>query len=334
MWLTNGGSSNPVAVLVKTDERRRHAVQEHDDVPGGEGARFGETAQGVTIPGKIDKMGYKGVDTTELVRGAPDLPPTRSWAGSPARALPDDGRRRGGSRQRGRARGRRREPGLRARDRVRPAAGDVRCRTPSTRRSSSRLAEMATKVETAHAMMVRAARAARTAATATTSRPAWRSTSLRSTATRSCRTRSIHGGYGYSKGVRDRASLPRGGLPADRRGHRRHPEDDHRPQPAEGLQAQGLRATAHNGVDGRPREMTRWGAQERKGVTMSDSPNEDLKAKMREALDRKYVERQGVSQGQAGQARRRTAPRWSAALRRCTGARPAEGPDAWMIRPA
>jgi alkylation response protein AidB-like acyl-CoA dehydrogenase len=28
---------------------------------------FGETAQGVTIPGKIDKMGYKGVDTTEMV---------------------------------------------------------------------------------------------------------------------------------------------------------------------------------------------------------------------------------------------------------------------------
>ncbi|WP_083853795.1 acyl-CoA dehydrogenase family protein, partial [Janibacter hoylei] len=28
---------------------------------------FGETAQGVTVPGKIEKMGYKGVDTTELV---------------------------------------------------------------------------------------------------------------------------------------------------------------------------------------------------------------------------------------------------------------------------
>jgi alkylation response protein AidB-like acyl-CoA dehydrogenase len=28
---------------------------------------FGQTAQGVTIPGKIEKMGYKGVDTTELV---------------------------------------------------------------------------------------------------------------------------------------------------------------------------------------------------------------------------------------------------------------------------
>ena len=30
-------------------------------------AGFGETAQGVTIPGKIDKMGYKGVDTTEMI---------------------------------------------------------------------------------------------------------------------------------------------------------------------------------------------------------------------------------------------------------------------------
>ena len=28
---------------------------------------FGETAPGLTIPGKIDKMGYKGVDTTEAV---------------------------------------------------------------------------------------------------------------------------------------------------------------------------------------------------------------------------------------------------------------------------
>ena len=30
-------------------------------------AGFGETAPGLTIPGKIDKMGYKGVDTTEAV---------------------------------------------------------------------------------------------------------------------------------------------------------------------------------------------------------------------------------------------------------------------------
>ena len=63
-----------------------------------------------------------------------------------------------------------------------------------------RLAEMATKVETAHAMMVRAARHQGHAASATTSRPGWRSTSPRSTATRSSRTSfRIHGGYGYSK---------------------------------------------------------------------------------------------------------------------------------------
>ena len=28
---------------------------------------FGETRPGLTIPGKIDKMGYKGVETTEMV---------------------------------------------------------------------------------------------------------------------------------------------------------------------------------------------------------------------------------------------------------------------------
>jgi alkylation response protein AidB-like acyl-CoA dehydrogenase len=27
---------------------------------------FGETAPGLVVPGKIEKMGYKGVDTTEL----------------------------------------------------------------------------------------------------------------------------------------------------------------------------------------------------------------------------------------------------------------------------
>jgi len=28
---------------------------------------FGETAAGLTIPGKLDKMGYKGVETTEMI---------------------------------------------------------------------------------------------------------------------------------------------------------------------------------------------------------------------------------------------------------------------------
>jgi alkylation response protein AidB-like acyl-CoA dehydrogenase len=67
MWLTNGGSSTLVAALVKTDEG---ADKPHPNLtaflvekPTG----FGEVAPGLIIPGKIDKLGYKGIDTTELI---------------------------------------------------------------------------------------------------------------------------------------------------------------------------------------------------------------------------------------------------------------------------
>ena len=67
MWLTNGGSSNLVAVLVKTDEGAPSVYRNMttflvEKTPG-----FGEVAPGLTVPGKIEKMGYKGVDTTELI---------------------------------------------------------------------------------------------------------------------------------------------------------------------------------------------------------------------------------------------------------------------------
>ena len=45
---------------------------------------FGETAPGVTVPGKIDKMGYKGVDTTELIFDGYTRQPTSCSAASPA----------------------------------------------------------------------------------------------------------------------------------------------------------------------------------------------------------------------------------------------------------
>ncbi|WP_109510341.1 acyl-CoA dehydrogenase family protein [Nocardioides speluncae] len=67
MWLTNGGSSNLVAVLVKTDEGADSVYKNMTTFLVEKTEGFGETAQGVTIPGKIDKMGYKGVDTTEMV---------------------------------------------------------------------------------------------------------------------------------------------------------------------------------------------------------------------------------------------------------------------------
>ena len=67
MWLTNGGSANLVAVLVKTDEGADSVYKNMTTFLVEKESGFGETAQGVTVPGKIDKMGYKGVDTTEMV---------------------------------------------------------------------------------------------------------------------------------------------------------------------------------------------------------------------------------------------------------------------------
>src|ERR1051326_171173 len=67
MWLTNGAYSTVVATLVKADTGAdsvygNMATFLLEKEPG-----FGETAPGLTIPGRIDKMGYKGVETTEMV---------------------------------------------------------------------------------------------------------------------------------------------------------------------------------------------------------------------------------------------------------------------------
>jgi alkylation response protein AidB-like acyl-CoA dehydrogenase len=60
MWLTNGARAGVVATLVKTGDQMTAFLLEK--APG-----FGETASGLTIPGKIEKMGYKGVETTEMI---------------------------------------------------------------------------------------------------------------------------------------------------------------------------------------------------------------------------------------------------------------------------
>src|SRR3954449_4201870 len=64
MWLTNGGSSTLVAVLVRTEEGAPKAHQNLTTFLIEKPTGFGEVLPGLTIPGKIDKMGYKGVDTT------------------------------------------------------------------------------------------------------------------------------------------------------------------------------------------------------------------------------------------------------------------------------
>jgi len=67
MWLTNGGSPNLVAVLVRTDEGADSVYRNMTTFLVEKEPGFGEVAPGLTVPGKIEKMGYKGVDTTELV---------------------------------------------------------------------------------------------------------------------------------------------------------------------------------------------------------------------------------------------------------------------------
>jgi alkylation response protein AidB-like acyl-CoA dehydrogenase len=67
MWLTNGAESRLVATLCKTDEGAPSVYRNMTTFLIEKEAGFGETAQGLTIPGKIDKMGYKGVETTEMI---------------------------------------------------------------------------------------------------------------------------------------------------------------------------------------------------------------------------------------------------------------------------
>ncbi|WP_055475293.1 acyl-CoA dehydrogenase family protein [Gordonia sp. HS-NH1] len=67
MWLTNGGSSTLVAALVRTDEGNEKPHKNLTTFLVEKPAGFGEVRPGLTIPRKLDKMGYKGIDTTELI---------------------------------------------------------------------------------------------------------------------------------------------------------------------------------------------------------------------------------------------------------------------------
>src|SRR6478752_1964068 len=67
MWLTNGGTANLVALLVKTDTGSDSVYRNMTTFLVEKPAGFGEVLPGLTVPGKLEKMGYKGVDTTELV---------------------------------------------------------------------------------------------------------------------------------------------------------------------------------------------------------------------------------------------------------------------------
>jgi len=74
MWLTNGGDSSVVATLVRRDLGADTVYGNMTTFLLEKEPGFGETAPGLTIPGKIEKMGYKGVETTEMVLDGHEVP--------------------------------------------------------------------------------------------------------------------------------------------------------------------------------------------------------------------------------------------------------------------
>jgi alkylation response protein AidB-like acyl-CoA dehydrogenase len=162
MWLTNGGSANLVAVLVRTDEDAEADASVYKKMTTflvEKESGFGETAQGVTIPGKIEKMGYKGVDTTEMVFEGHRISADQILGGQPGKGFYQmmDGVEVGRVNVAARGCG------------VANRAFELGVAYAQTRETFGkkiaehqavlfRIAEMATKVEAAHAMMVKAAR--------------------------------------------------------------------------------------------------------------------------------------------------------------------------------
>lgn len=159
MWLTNGATSTLVALLTKTDEGAESVYKNMTTFLVEKEAGFGETAQGVTVPGKIDKMGYKGVETTELILEGHQIGADQILGGEPGKGFFQmmDGVEVGRVNVAARACGlawRGFELGV-AYAQQRKTFGKVIAEHQAV---LFRIAEMATKVEVAHNMMVRAAR--------------------------------------------------------------------------------------------------------------------------------------------------------------------------------
>jgi alkylation response protein AidB-like acyl-CoA dehydrogenase len=161
MWLTNGARAGLVATLVKDDlgadsVYRNMTAFLIEKEPG-----FGETRPGLTIPGQLDKMGYKGVETTEMILSGVRVPAASVLGGVEQRGQGFyqmmDGIEVGRVNVAARACG------------ISIRAFELAIAYAQQRQTFGRaiiehqsiafaLAEMATKVEAAHLLMVRAAR--------------------------------------------------------------------------------------------------------------------------------------------------------------------------------
>jgi alkylation response protein AidB-like acyl-CoA dehydrogenase len=202
MWLTNGARAGLVATLVR-DELGAESVYRNmttfliEKEPG-----FGETRPGLTIPGKIDKMGYKGVETTEMILDDVRVPAAAVLGGA-------GGRGRGFYQMMdgievGRVNVAARGCGIAIR------AFELAVAYAQQRRTFGKpiadhqavaftLAEMATKVEAAHLLMVNAARLKDSGARNDVEAGMAKLLASEYCAQVTQDSFRIHGGYGYSK---------------------------------------------------------------------------------------------------------------------------------------
>jgi alkylation response protein AidB-like acyl-CoA dehydrogenase len=200
MWLTNGASSSLVAVLVRTDEGaeapHRNLTAFLIEKPTG----FGEVKPGLVIPGKIDKLGYKGIDTTELIFDGYAASAEDILGGTPGQGFYQmmDGIEVGRVNVSARAVG------------VAIRAFELAARYAQQRHTFGKpiaehqaiafqIAEMATKVEAAHLMMVNAARLKDSGERNDVAAGMAKYLASEFCAEVTQQSFRIHGGYGYSK---------------------------------------------------------------------------------------------------------------------------------------
>ncbi len=207
MWLTNGARAGIVATLVKDDctgfnggadsVYRNMTTFLIEKEPG-----FGETRPGLTIPGKIDKMGYKGVETTEMILDGVRVPADTVLGG-------EAGRGRGFYQMMdgvevGRVNVAARACGISIR------AFELAVQYAQQRKTfgkqiaehqaiAFKLAEMATKVEAAHLLMVNAARLKDAGERNDVEAGMAKYLASEYCAEVTQESFRIHGGYGYSK---------------------------------------------------------------------------------------------------------------------------------------
>ncbi|MCX2952127.1 acyl-CoA dehydrogenase family protein [Lentzea sp. NEAU-D7] len=200
MWLTNGGTSNLTAVLVKTDEGAEKPHQNLTTFLVEKPEGYGEVLPGLSIPGKIDKMGYKGVDTTEMVFDGFEIAADQVLGGVTGQGFRHmmDGVEVGRVNVAARACG------------IAIRAFELAIEYSQQRRTfgkaivehqaiAFKLAEMATKVEAAHLMMVNAARLKDSGQRNDVEAGMAKLIASEYCAEVTQESFRIHGGYGYSK---------------------------------------------------------------------------------------------------------------------------------------